>query len=182
MIASWFLVVALADGIPPFPPLPPLTVPPFPARVDARRCDVGATSRHADRRAELDEASDCALVGSRWVATSRVALGDEGNPGGVRHVRIAGRSMVVAEVIPHPRGARSGGRDVVLLRLADDVPDYPLAPPPGEHPSHVAPILDYIAPYNAWIAHATGRERHGRSCTAGRRARVSGFMGRFLRG
>ena len=179
MLASWFLVVALADGIPPFPPL---TVPPFPARVDARRCDVGATSRHADRLADADEASDCALVGSRWVATSRVALGDEGSPGDVRHVRIGGRSMVVAEVIPHPRGARSGGRDVVLLRLADDVPDYPLAPPPGEHPSHVAPILDYIAPYNAWIAHATGRERHGRSCRAGRRARAGGFMGRFLRG
>ena len=179
MLASWFLVVALTDGI---PPLPPHTVPPFPARVDARRCDVGATSRDADRRLERDEVSDCALVGSRWVATSRVALGDEGNAGEVRHVRIAGQSMAIAEVIPHPRGARAGGRDVVLLRLADDVPGYPLAPPPGEHPTHAAPILDYIAPYNTWIAHATGRERHGHSCPAKRRVRASGLRSLFLKG
>ena len=137
------VLAALVSFDGPF--FPVSLVPPAP-RADTRRCTIGAQATQ----------SDCALIGAQWVVTTAGAVTSARPAGGRLHVRIGDDQYAVEQLVYHPKWNGGAKYDVTLLKLSDRVPAFPLLPPPGEYPEHVARVAQHAMAQHAWVAQTIG--------------------------
>ncbi|HUQ79775.1 MAG TPA: trypsin-like serine protease [Gemmatimonadaceae bacterium] len=127
------------------PFFPASLVQPAP-RADTRRCEIGA---HATQ-------SDCALIGAQWVVTSAGAVAAARATDGRLHVKIGDADYTVDQLVYHPKWNGGVKNDVMLIKLTDRVPSFPMLPPPGEFPANVNRIVERAAPHHDWVAQTIG--------------------------
>lgn len=139
---SLALATVLAFTGPFFPPWILQQLP----RADTRRCSVGAQAVQ----------SDCALIGAQWVVTTAGAVATAHTIGGRLHVKIGEDQYAVEQLVYHPKWNGGIRYDVTLLKLAAQVPSFPLLPPPGEFPANVERVAQHALPQREWVAQTIG--------------------------
>ena len=127
-------------------PFFPVSLVPLAPRADTRRCTIGAQATQ----------SDCALIGAQWVVTSAGAVASARPVGGRLRVRIGDDQYVVEQLVYHPKWKGGVKYDVTLLKLTDRVPAFPLLPPPGEYPEHVARVAQHAMSQREWVSQTIG--------------------------
>lgn len=127
-------------------PFFPVSLVPLAPRADTRRCTVGAQATQ----------SDCALIGAQWVVSSAGAVASARPVSGRLRVRVGDDQYVVEQIVYHPKWKGGSKYDVTLLKLADRVPAFPLLPPPGEYPEHVARVAQHAMSQREWVAQTIG--------------------------